>query len=150
LASPPRFFAEATRVLRPGGRLVLLEPYISPLSRVVFRLFHPELVDLSADPLAAAAGAVVADKDPFLSNQAIPTLLFCRGDGRRFAATYPALAVKRRARLAGLAYPATGGLSRGPLVPLPLWRALFACENLLPEIAFRLIGFRLFVVMERR
>ena len=44
VATPAAFFAEATRVLRPGGRLLLIEPYISPLSHLVYQLFHPELV----------------------------------------------------------------------------------------------------------
>ncbi len=63
VADPAGFFAEATRVLRPGGRIVVLEPYISPLSHVIYGRFHPELVDMSVDPLAPAAGHT--DKDPF-------------------------------------------------------------------------------------
>ncbi|MCL2640206.1 MAG: class I SAM-dependent methyltransferase, partial [Phycisphaerales bacterium] len=39
---PLRFFTEAQRVLRPGGRIVMMEPYISPASRLVFKLAHPE------------------------------------------------------------------------------------------------------------
>jgi len=50
LAAPARFFGEAARVLRPGGRIVLCEPYISPLSFVVYRLFHEEPVDMRAQP----------------------------------------------------------------------------------------------------
>jgi SAM-dependent methyltransferase len=150
VAAPTRFFAEALRVLRPGGRILLLEPYISPLSYLVYHFFHPELVDLAVDPLAGVVGAGGAAKDPFLSNQAIPTLIFCRGGGREFARRFPVLAVIRRERLAGFAYPATGGLSRRPLLPLPLWKALFAVESHLPECVFRVFGFRLFVVIERR
>jgi SAM-dependent methyltransferase len=148
--APARFFAEATRVLRPGGRILLLEPYISPLSRLIYWLFHPELVDTSVDPLVIPAREVLEAKDPFHSNQATPTLIFHRGGGRRFAGMFPKLAVARIERLAGLAYPTTGGFSRGPLLPFPLWKALFAIEKLLPEFVFRLLGFRVFVVIERR
>jgi SAM-dependent methyltransferase len=150
VAAPGRFFAEATRVLRPGGRVILLEPYIGPLSWLIYHYFHPELVDLSADPLADAADPRPGDRDPFVSNQAIPTLLFCRRGARAFTTRFPKLAVVRRERLAGVAYPASGGLSHRPLLPMPLWRALFALENLLPEPVFRLLGFRLLVVLERR
>jgi SAM-dependent methyltransferase len=148
VAEPAAFFAEAARVLRPGGRIVLLEPYISLLSRLIYGLFHPEVVDMSVDPFARAAGR--EDKDPFASNQAVPTLIFCQGRGRRFAAMFPQLAVIRLERFAGLSYPATGGFSRSPLLPMPLWRALFALDNLLPRFLFRFFGFRLFVVIERR
>ena len=147
LAAPARFFEEAVRVLRPGGRIVLCEPYISPVSSVVYRLFHEEPVDMRAQPLAEH-GAL--DKDPFASNQAIPTLL-CRKAGRReLERSFPALKVARFERLAGLSYPATGGFSRPPLLPVGLWRVMLAMEDRLPSAVYRLIGFRLLAVIERR
>jgi hypothetical protein len=53
-------------------------------------------------------------------------------------------------RMAGLSYPVTGGFSRPPLLPVGLWRALLAVEDRLPAAAYRLIGFRLLAVIERR
>jgi SAM-dependent methyltransferase len=150
VASPAAFFAEASRVLRPGGRIVLCEPYISPVSHWVYRRFHPEPVDMSADPWDATAQAVDPAKDPFASNQAIPTLIFSRDQGSAFARLFPRLGVVRVERLAGLAYPASGGFSHAPFLPGPLWRSLFALENLLPEIVFRGLGFRMIVVVERK
>jgi SAM-dependent methyltransferase len=148
VAVPTVFLHEADRVLRLGGRIVLVEPYVSPLSHVVYNRFHEEPAILSVDPFAQTA--TDADKDPFTSNQAIPTLLFSRGGGRRFEQAFPNLAVTHLRRFAGLAYPATGGFNRGPLLPFPLWRALYWFESLLPEIAFRLFGFRMLVVIEKR
>jgi hypothetical protein len=63
---------------------------------------------------------------------------------------FPQLGVVRVERMAGLAYPASGGFSHAPFLPMPLWRGLFALENLLPEIVFRGFGFRVLVVIERR
>jgi SAM-dependent methyltransferase len=150
VASPPAFFAEAERVLRPGGRIVLVEPYVSPLSYAVYSRFHEEPVILSADPLAVARAAVDDSKDPFTSNQAIPTLLFCREGGRRFAEAFPNLAVKHLRRMTGFSYPATGGFNRGSFLPFPLWRILYSVEKLLPEASFRLFGFRMLAVLEKR
>jgi SAM-dependent methyltransferase len=145
LPEPTTFFAEAVRALRPGGRIVMCEPYVSPVSRVIYGLFHEERLDFSADPLgdARARGA-----DPFDGNQAVPTTLFFkrRADLER---RFPALRVRSVERLAGLAYAASGGFSRPPLLPLPLWRRLLALEDLLPAQAFRLFGFRLLAVIER-
>jgi SAM-dependent methyltransferase len=147
LAAPARFFQEAVRVLRPGGRIVLCEPHISPLSSVVYRLFHPEPVDMRVRPLDEHGAA---DKDPFASNQAISTLL-CREAGQReLERSFPALKLVRFERLAGLSYPATGGFSRPPLLPVGLWRILLAVEDRLPAAVYRLIGFRLLAVIERR
>lgn len=147
LAAPARFFQEAVRVLRLGGRIVLCEPYISPVSSVVYRLFHPEPVDMGVRPLHEHGAP---DKDPFASNQAISTLL-CREAGQReLERSFPALKLVRFERLAGLSYPATGGFSRPPLLPVGLWRVLLAVEDRLPAAVYRLIGFRLLAVIERR
>jgi SAM-dependent methyltransferase len=150
VAAPARFFAEAARVLRPGGRIVLCEPYISPVSGLVYGHLHPEPVDMSADPWDEAAQETALAKDPFASNQAIPTLIFGRDRGRAFESRFPQLAVVRVERTAGLSYPASGGFSHAPFVPAPLWRGWFALENLLPEIIFRGFGFRMIVEIERR
>jgi SAM-dependent methyltransferase len=144
LPAPARFFAEAERVLRPGGRLVVCEPYVSPLSYPVYRFFHEERLEMGVDPLAEGPAG-----DPFDANQAIPTLLFARRPDE-LARRFPALRLCSLERLAGPAYPAAGGFSRGPLLPLSLWRALLAVEDLLPAAAFRLVGFRMLAVLERR
>jgi SAM-dependent methyltransferase len=151
LAAPARFFAEATRVLRPGGRVVLCEPYIGPLSYVPYRFFHEEAVDLSVDPFGGQAREPMdRAKDPFASNQATPTLAFSRDRGRAFSRLFPSLAILSIEHLSGLSYAATGGFSRRPLLPLPLWKAMHAFENKLPAFLFRILGFRLLVVIERR
>jgi SAM-dependent methyltransferase len=146
LATPAKFFGEAVRVLCSGGRIVLCEPYISPLLSVVYRLCHDEPADMRVRPLAEHGAR---DKDPFQSNQAIPTLL-CRPDGQReLGSRFPELRLVHFERLAGLSYPATGGFSRPPLLAPRLWRMLLGLEDRLPAVAYRLIGFRLLAVMER-
>jgi SAM-dependent methyltransferase len=150
VAEPAKFFTEATRALKPGGRIVLCEPFISPLSHWVYRRFHPEPVDMSVDPLIAGASSMAA-RDPFASNQGIPSLLFFRRQGKQaFARAFPKLEIVRRERLAGLSYPASGGFSHSPFLPMALWRILFAIENGFPEFAFAVFGFRALVVLERR
>jgi SAM-dependent methyltransferase len=142
LPAPARFLAEAQRTLRPGGRLILCEPYVSWLSQPIYRYFHEERLDMSVDPLAEGPAG-----DPFDANQAIPTLLLERQVG--VLARFPALRLLRFERLAGISYPASGGFSRGPLLPMALWKALLAVEDLLPAAAFRLIGFRMLAVLEK-
>lgn len=142
LPAPARFFAEAERVLVPGGRVILCEPYVGPLSYPIYRWFHEERLDLTVDPLAETTPG-----DPFDANQAIPTLLLDSG-APALTIQFPRLRLVRYERLAGPAYPVSGGFSRGPLLPGPLWRTLLAIEDRLPAALFRLIGFRLFAVLE--
>lgn len=45
----------------------------------------------------------------------------------------------------------SGGFSHAPLLPVQLWRILFAFENVLPESALVVLGFRALVGdIERR
>ena len=44
LATPGAFFKEAHRVVAPGGRIILFEPYISQISLLAYGLFHHEPV----------------------------------------------------------------------------------------------------------
>ncbi len=147
LTDPRRFFAEAARVLAPGGRIVLCEPHVSALSYPVYKLFHDEPLDLSVDPLAPAATRGEG-RDPFDSNQAIPWLLFGR-QAQRFADEFPQLRLARLDWLSGPSYPASGGFSRRPLLPSRIWSLLHRAERRLPVGLFRWIGFRLLAVVER-
>jgi len=146
LSSPRAFFSEASRVLAPGGLVILCEPYIGPLSYPVYKFLHEEPVRMFKDPLHQE---MERTKDPFDANQAIPTLLF--GPYRAgFERTFPELRIDKVERLAGLSYPVSGGFSRGPLVPQWLFRGLVAAEAKLPKAAFSLFGFRMLAVLEKR
>jgi SAM-dependent methyltransferase len=146
LPSPRRLFTEAIRVLRSGGRIVMCEPYVSLLSYPVYKFLHDEPLALRVDPLADQIGG--DGRDPFDSNQAIPTLLFGRSRSA-FEAAFPALTIRHLAYLAGPSYPASGGFSRAPLLPWPIWSFLHGMEARLPTGVLRRIAFRMLTVIER-
>jgi SAM-dependent methyltransferase len=148
LPHPDRLFTEAIRVLRPGGRLILVEPFISPASRVAFALAHPEPVDLGADPLPQDGRPVFAATGPFAANQAIPTLLFF-AHRERFARRFPELRLRTCRRTSLIAYPLSGGFSAPSLVPRWLHSAVFGIERLAAPLA-PLLAFRLLVTLERK
>jgi SAM-dependent methyltransferase len=143
---PVRFFAEAQRVLRPGGRLIMVEPAITPVSWVFYTLLHPEPVIMNADPLAD--GTPAPDRKPFDANQAIPTLTFGRFR-ERFGERFPQLSVARVERLSFFAYPLSGGFRPWSLIPRSLVAPFLKMEDLLAPVLGRLLGFRLFVVIDK-
>jgi SAM-dependent methyltransferase len=71
IARPRSFFAEAARVLRPGGRIALVEPWVTPLSFPIYRFFHQEDCAEPRDRWSPFSGSG-ADKELFEGNAAIP------------------------------------------------------------------------------
>ena len=146
IESPLRLFAEAARVLRPGGRLIACEPAITPLSGLFYRRFHDEPVDMAADPLKTADRA--GPKDPYDSNQAIPTLLAGRyREACRRAV--PELELEHIDYFSFLAYPLSGGFREWSLIPAAAARPLLAVEWMMRRLFGQLAAFRLLAVYRR-
>lgn len=146
---PQEFLKEAERVLRPCGRIVLLEPGITPLSWVFYNFLHEEDVDLRADPFQSMPDRVQV-KDAWESNQAVPTLLFARGQGRSaIHREIPNLRIVNYRWYSLFAYPLSGGFQRWSLLPRRLVKPLLRFEAYLLPLLGPLAGFRLITTIEK-
>jgi SAM-dependent methyltransferase len=146
LPSPATFLVEAQRVLKPGGKLVMLEPAITPASWPFLHFLHPEEVRLRVDPLTTRSEEG-GPRDPFESNQAIPTLLFGRRRAsERFQQQFPALKLRECQYLSMLAYPLSGGFQRWSLLPARWVAPLLRLEERLEGLG-RLLAFRLLITI---
>src|SRR5215510_3337406 len=143
---PRAFFAEAQRVLIPGGRIVMAEPAITPISRFFYRFVHQEPFDFSADPLLE--GKTSPDKDPYSGNQAIATLLVKRYP-QRLTLLFPDLRLRQVRWLSLFAYPLTGGFKPWCLIPLPAVSPLLRLEDAVSQTIGRLLGFRVLITIEK-
>jgi SAM-dependent methyltransferase len=144
IPEPAAALREAERVLRPGGRMVMCEPYCSPVSRLVYRYLHHEPADMGADPAAVQSSG----DDPFDANNALPTLLFWRRP-ELVGQWTPGLRVIERRRVAWLAYPLSGGFSKPALLPGPVAGPALAVERALNPVMAPFMGFRCIVALER-
>jgi SAM-dependent methyltransferase len=145
LGRPARFLDEARRVLAPGGRVLILDPYCSPVSTWAYRRFHHEQTDLRAPAFGDDESIAAA---PLASNQARTTLVFFR-ERSAFEERWPELELVETRRFALVLYPLSGGFSKRQLVPAVLQRPFAALERLLAPAA-PLAAFRCLVVLERR
>jgi SAM-dependent methyltransferase len=144
LAAPARFMSEAVRVLHAGGRVVMIEPYCSPLSTIAYRRFHEEDLDLTAEALVENPSLRDAPMD---ANIAQPTIAFFR----RWDVVqrmFPELALVERRRITSVGYVLSGGYSRAQLVPSALYPLLALFDAVLSPFAW-LVAFRSVIVLER-
>jgi SAM-dependent methyltransferase len=148
LERPIEFLMEASRVLKPGGRLAMMEPAMTPLARRFYQRFHEEPVDMTADPFAPVS--INPDRDPFDANPAVPTLLFGNATARsEVERRIPALRVKSVDWLSLLAYPMSGGFQRWSLMPAGLVKPILALEDKVPQRLRKQVAFRMMIVLER-
>lgn len=126
-----KFFAESSRALVPGGRLIFVEPWPTPLSSRIYRHFHHEPFDPSAGWEIPPGGPLTA------ANGALPWILFER-DRVAFHERFPALEVRRLRRLMPFSYLACGGIGWALPLPKAMFSLIRTCEQ--PLDAFGLFA----------
>lgn len=147
LNDPVRFLHEASRTLRQGGRLVLIEPWVTPFSYLVNRFCMPEDCDLNWRPgLSLKAGKT--KKEPFEGNGAVPYLLFVRhaSDLSRLA---PGLRLLSIEPFAFLSYLCSLGFRDYSLAPGWLYGPLQAVEAATSSLWKRIFALKALIVMEK-
>jgi len=126
LARPLEFVAEAARALRPGGRLAMIEPWITGPSYLLYRYFHNEDCSLKVD-LRRPFNDL--GKKAFDGNAAIPFKLL-----KQSKAGVPPLRLIQADPFLGLPYLATLGFRSARPVPQTLIRIAEACERLFSPV----------------
>ena len=139
LPRPLDFLSEAARMLKPGGRLAMVEPWITAPSWVLYRYFHHEACRVGVD---VAHPFDPDDKAALDGNAAIPYLLLAK----LCEADLP-LHLVRAEPFVGLPYLVTFGFKVGRPLPAVLQGLARAGEAALRPLA-RWLATRIFVVLE--
>ena len=147
LEFPALLFREASRVLKPQGRLIMVEPAITMGSSLFYRVLHHEPVRMRADPLLV--GTPDEKRDPYESNQAIPTLLATRYR-KTFEEKFPDLTVREVKWFSFIAYPFSGGFKSWSLMNEAMAINVLWLEKCFERVFGRLFGFRLLLVVEKK
>ena len=106
-----RFFMEASRCLRPGGKVLMIEPWVTPWSRFIYKRFHHEPFDLEAAEWSFPSTGPLSG-----ANGAIPWILFVR-DRAKFESCFPKLSIERIHPFLPFRYLVSGGVGIRSLMP---------------------------------
>jgi SAM-dependent methyltransferase len=145
LKYPGTALKEFARVLRKGGRVIMLEPCISALGLLVYGVPHDEPVAIMKKIEWDAPEDWSPEKIDYYAAQGNATRIFVGSSFR------PKLVGWRRIetmRLSAIAYAASGGFSKPQLYPtsmLPLMKKLEKLLDLFPT----LFATRLLVILEK-
>ena len=145
LAYPGTALTEFRRVLATGGRLILFEPCVSLLGRLVYGPMHPEPLALN-DPIEwRAPDDFEPDDAPYYAAQGNAWRLFVRQENVVDLSGWTTVRIRR---FAAISYVASGGYSGPQLYParaLGLMRLLDRGLDYLPSV----FATRLLVVLEK-
>jgi SAM-dependent methyltransferase len=137
LKDPIDFLKRAARKLKPGGKLIATEPYLSVLSTLIFTYLHHEPVDRDiAEPTLEDVRGPLAS-----ANSALPWLIFVKHpswrDRLRVHYEFDAQSFQP---FSSISYMATGGISRRLPIPHFIYRALFPLDMALSRIFPKLLA----------
>jgi SAM-dependent methyltransferase len=142
LPNPAGFLRGASRVLRPGGRIVLVEPWFTPVGQLFHRFIHHEPFVNDAD-----FWGVVGEGRMTAANTRLPTSVF-RDSDERFGREFPALRVVKREPFHKWLYLLSGGLKLNTHVPRFVARKLVDWDRRIPT-GNQLLGIFALIVVER-
>lgn len=144
---PHKVLAECLRVVKAPGQIIFIEPYVSPLSYLVYKLFHDEKTSIrvNLNPLLPAVSEKAAD-----GNQTICQELFFSRRGKRLLKLEYKEKIKiHRSYFSPLAFFATGGINR-PLKTSPkLIQRLIEIETKIPQWILKFLSSRQIVVIQK-
>ena len=136
------FLKEATRCLRSGGKILMIEPWVTSWSKIVYTRLHHEPFDPnSAEWTFPARGPLSG------ANNAMPWIVFER-DRAKFEAEFPELSVEKIQPFMPFRYLVSGGVTMRNLMPGFTHGAWLGVENLMKKQMSRL-GLFAFVAIRR-
>ncbi|MGE5608532.1 MAG: class I SAM-dependent methyltransferase [Bacillota bacterium] len=119
-----RFLTEASRCLKSCGRIIMVEPWVTWWSLLIYPRLHHEPLDTTVHDWCFPASGPLSG-----ANMALPWIAFHR-DRLRFDREFPMLTIQWIRPVLPVSYLLSGGVSMRPLMPgwsFPIWRSLENC-----------------------
>ncbi len=144
--SPTLVINECLRVLDKGGRMVIIEPYVSAFSFLIYKLFHHEetswKIDLESDRLKS--------DEPFDGDQGISRALFRTKKEISYLKNRLNTKVTIEKQLISpISFFATGGLTKPLKTPKFIILVLIKLDSCLPQFILKYCASRILVAITK-
>lgn len=140
LISYKDFFGGSLKVLKSGGRIILIEPRVSFFSYIMRKLFHREKISFKY--------LNKFQSNPDEANTALPTMLFKNHESYFFDKKFKIVLIKN---MDIAAYLLSGGYNRINFVPKFMIKPVFKMNSFLEKFDFLLkyFSFKMLIVLEK-
>lgn len=118
------FFSDAAACLKPGGVIIVIEPWLTLWSRFVYRHLHHEPVELDAKEWKLPIGGPLSQ-----ANSALPWIIFER-DREKFKKKFPQFQIQEIMINFPFCYLLSGGVSLRSMLPGKMYNVIRKIENL--------------------
>ncbi|MCA1960637.1 MAG: methyltransferase domain-containing protein [Desulfomonile sp.] len=135
LSRPREFFRDAARCVGTGGVIVMIEPWVTPWSSLVYTRLHHEPFDPTVEKWESPESGPLSG-----ANGALPWILFER-DLETFHCEFPEWRLEKIARGMPFSYLLSGGMSMRSPAPAWAYEPVRALERLLEPLMPRLAMF---------
>ena len=144
--NPSKSILELLRVTREGGKIIIVEPFVSPLSYLPYKIFHHE--DTSWD--FREIGSIEMSQrihNPAIGDQGVSRFIIKELSNGRIT-NFPRLTLSAT-YLSPLSFFATGGVSRPLKTPAIFVQALTQVERLIPNFIMKFLASRVILIVTK-
>ena len=124
IKNPKKALSEFQRCLKKGGKVIMIEPFNSFLSRFVFQNFHNETFDPNGKWVIKEKGNLSG------ANGALPWIIFDR-DFAKYQKQFPGLRLISIKPHTPLSYLFSGGFSLPQILPSFLYQSIIKLEKMI-------------------
>ncbi len=143
LDDPHLFFERAAWAVRDGGKIIMVEPWITPLSRLGYALHHEPIW------LKGYQHPDAARDDPWVGNLGMANVLFGRRERAQWKIRHPEWRIGTIRKFGFFDFQCAGGFKNWSIRPPWLYDLLLKLDDAL-MFAMPLIAFRVLIILERR
>jgi SAM-dependent methyltransferase len=143
ISRPRILFSEAGRVVREAGRIIMIEPWNTAWSRIIYKKFHTEPFD------PESPGWEFSESGPLSgANGALPWIMFGR-DRKSFEIEFPMWKIHEIKVMMPFTYLLSGGVSMRSLLPGWAYPPCRAIERMF-ELRSSRFGMFALIILERK